>query len=225
MKVSLKRKDKAALEMNAVRKCSQDCYFFRNGGAGCAYYQEKNVKFGESCLHDMMHLKNYADAFATGDLDFVKKDASEVTAMLIMQIRRMLEQVNIEGVTIDEPMLDAKGQPIWIPDPNWRPEHGTKREMVVAMRKSDHPLIQRCIQLARSVGINLGDFKLTPKSADEKRSVGGHIIAENPATIEQVMADRKKIEDRFLEAVNKGTQMTIEDPVYQELLKSGEIVN
>lgn len=221
----LNRKEKDALGLNAVRKCNKDCYFFKNGGTGCTYYEQQKVVFGESCLHDMMHLKNYADAFATGDLDFVKKDASEVTAMLIMQIRRMLEQVNIEGVTIEEPMLDAKGQPIWIPDPNWRPEHGTRRDMVVAMRKSDHPLIQRCIQLARSVGINLGDFKLTPKSADEKRSVSGHIIVENPATIEQVMADRKKIEDKFLDAVNAGTQMTLNDPVYQELLKSGEIVN
>lgn len=222
--VTLKRKEKKDLELNAVRKCSDECYFFRNGGAGCPYYQQHQVKYGETCLYDLVHLKNYADAFAGGDLEFVKKDASSITAMVMLQIRRMLEQVNVEGVTVDEPLVDAKGQPVWIPDPNWRPEHGGDARMVVAMRKKDHPLIQRCIQLARSIGVNLTEFKLTPKSADEKRSVSGHVIAENPEDIKKVMEDRRAIEDRFLDAVTRGTELTKNDPVYKQLMNDGEII-
>lgn len=225
MKISIRRSEKRDLELNGIRKCSEECYFFKNGGTGCIYFQKKEVSFGQSCQHDLIHLKNYSDAFASGDLDFVKKDASGITAMLIMQIRRMLEQVNIEGVTVDEPLLDGKGNPVWIPDPKWKPSDGGQQRMIVAMRKIDHPLIPRCIQLARSLGINLADFKLTPKSADEKRQVSGHVISENPKKLEEIMVERRKIEQRFIDAVEAGTKMTLEDPVFKALNDSGEIVN
>ena len=226
--VKLNRKEKEQLELNAIRKCSLDCYYFKNGGEGCPYYQKKQVKHGETCMYDLVHLKNYADAFQGGDLDFVKQDASGITAMVMLQIRRMMEQVNFEGVTIQEPILDAKGSPVWIPDPEHKltqdeRDRGVKQRFIVAMRIKDHPLIARCIQLARSIGIDLEQFKLTPKSADEKRQVSGHIIAENPEDIKKVMEDRAKIEERFLKGIEAGNKMTINDPVYQKLLKEGEI--
>lgn len=220
----LNRKEKKELQQNAVRKCSDECYFFKNGGTGCQYYRQREVKHGDSCLHDMIHVKSYLDAFANGDLEFVKGDAATITAMLSMQIRRMLEQITIEGVTINELILDAKGQPVWIPDPNWKPGSGLKAELIPATRIVDHPLIQRCIQLARSMGINLGDFKLTPKSADEKRAVSGHVIAENPEEVKKVMSDREAIEQRFVDAMKVGTQMTQNDPIYKQLAADGEIV-
>lgn len=221
--VKLKKRERDRLELNAVRKCSSSCYFFQGNGDGCQYYQKKQVKLGDTCLYDLVHIKSYADAFQGGDLDFVKNDASGITAMIMLQIRRMLEQVNIEGVTVDEPILDAKGSPVWIPDPEHKPNPGEQRRMIVAMRKKDHPLIARCIQLARSIGVNLAEFKLTPKSADEKRQVSGHVLAENPEEISKVMEDRKKIEDKFLEAISRGNQLTQQDPVYQKLLREGEI--
>lgn len=224
--VRLNKKEQDRLELNAIRKCSKDCYFFKNGGDGCAYYKKKQVKIEETCMYDLMHLKSYADAFAGGDMSFIKEDASGITSMIMMQIRRMLEEVNMAGVTVNEPILDAKGSPVWIPDPqNPGVDPSTKRRyMTVAMRIKDHPLIARCIQLARSIGINLNDFKLTPKSADEKREVSGHIIAENPETLEFVIAERKITEERFALAVKVGTQRTREDPVYKKLLAEGEIV-
>lgn len=224
--VRLNKKEQDRLELNAIRKCSADCYFFKNGGEGCAYYKKKQVKHEETCMYDLMHLKNYADAFADGDMTFIKEDASGITSMIMMQIRRMLEEVNIVGVTVNEPILDAKGSPVWIPDPD-RPgidPQTNRRFMTVAMRIKDHPLIARCIQLARSIGINLNDFKLTPKSAEEKRAVSGHIIAENPETLEAVIAERKITEERFMIAVRSGDRRTKEDPVYQKLLAEGEIV-
>lgn len=222
--VKIKKKEIDQLEMNAVRKCSNQCYFFSNGGKGCQYYQKKEVTFGETCMYDIAHVKGYTDSFQNGDLDFVKRDAAGITALLMLQIRKMLEQVSLEGVTVDEPILDAKGSPVWIPDPDHNPAPGEQRRMIVAMRKSDHPLIARCIQLARSVGVNLSEFKLTPKSAEEKRQVSGHIIAENPEDIRKVMDERKKIEEKFINAIAIGNRMTAEDPVYRKLLKDGEIV-
>jgi hypothetical protein len=222
MKINKREQDK--LEMNAIRRCSDECYFFKNGGEGCPYYKKKQVKFGETCMYDLAHLKSYADAFAEGDLDFVKRDASGITAMVMMQIRRMLEQVNIEGVTVEEPILDAKGLPVWIPDPEApRPRPGEDRQMMVAMRIKDHPLIARCIQLARSIGVNLNEFKLTPKSADEKRMVSGNIISDNPDDIKTVMAERRIVEEKWVSAIEKGNSRTKEDPVYKKLKEDGEI--
>lgn len=222
MRINKREQDK--LEMNAIRRCNQDCYFFKNGGEGCPYFKKEQVSFGETCMYDLAHLKSYADAFAEGDLEFVKRDASGITAMVMMQIRRMLEQVNIEGVTVEEPILDAKGQPVWIPDPEApRPAPGQARELMVAMRIKDHPLIARCIQLARSIGVNLNEFKLTPKSADEKRMVSGNILAENPEDIQTVMAERRVVEERWVAAIAKGDERTKEDPVYKKLMQEGEI--
>jgi hypothetical protein len=219
------RREQDKLELNAIRRCSEECYFFKSGGEGCTYFKKNQVKYGETCMYDLVHLKSYSDAFADGDLEFVKRDASGITAMVMMQIRRMLEQVNLEGVTVQEPILDARGQAVWIPDPAAPPpQPGQQRQMIVAMRIKDHPLIARSIQLARSIGINLNEFKLTPKSADEKRAVAGHIIAENPEDIKQVMKDRKVIEDKWLIAVEKGNERVKQDPVYQKLLADGEIV-
>ena len=213
------------IELNAIRKCSDECYFFKNGGDGCAYYTKKRVKFGQSCLYDLNQIKEYAVAFETGDTTKIKEDAAGVTAMIMMQIRRMLEQVNVEGVTIQIPMTDAKGQPVWIPDPEWKPEMGGTRPLVVAMIIKDHPLIARCIQLTRALDINLSEFKLTPKSADEKRQVSGHILAENPLSMEEVMAARKLVEDKFVKAIEDGNKMTLKDPIYQKLTDEGEVMN
>ena len=102
MKINKREQDK--LEMNAIRRCNEECYFFKNGGEGCPYYKKKQVKFGETCTYDLAHLKNYADAFAEGDLNVVKCDASGITALVMMQISRMLEQVNLEGVTVVDPI-------------------------------------------------------------------------------------------------------------------------
>ena len=222
--VQLKKREQDKLELNAVRKCSDKCYFFQDGGKGCPYFQKKRVEFGQTCLYDLVHLKGYADAFKDGDLSFIKEDASGLTAMIMLQIRRMLEQVNIEGVTIQEPILDAKGNPVWLPDPEHRPEPGETQRMVPAYRTVDHPLIARCIQMARNIGLNLAEFKLTPKSADEKRAVSGHIIAENPEDIKMVLAERKVIEEKFAVAVTEGNKRTKEDPIYQKLLAEGEII-
>lgn len=224
--VRISKKETDKLELNAIRKCSIDCYFFKNGSEGCTYFRKEQVKYGESCMYDLVHLKSYANAFIEGNLDFVKQDASGITAMIMIQIRRMLEQVNLEGVTILEPILDAKGQPVWIPDPDApAPLPGQQKRMIVAMRIKDHPLIARSIQLARSIGVNLSEFKLTPKSADEKRMVSGHIIAENPEDIKVVMAERKIVEERFVLALQKGNERTKQDPVYKKLLSEGEIVD
>lgn len=224
MAISIKKKEIRELEINAVRRCSTECYFFKNGGKGCTHFQQKTVVHGDSCIHDLLHLKAYADAFSNGNLDYVKKDASGVTGMVMMLARRMLETVSIEGPVIEEPMVDARGQPVWIPDPAWVPTAGAERPMIVAMRKVDHPLIARAIQTLRGVGINLAEFKLTPKSADEKKMVSGHIIVENPEDIKTVMDERKKIDAKFLAAVHAGNKRTHEDPVYIKLLEDGDIV-
>lgn len=222
--VKLTKKEVKGLGDNPIRRCSAVCYFFKGGGTGCSYYREKKVKYGDSCLYDIYHLKRYADAFQSGNTEDIKDDASKITAGVVMQIFRMLEQVNHEGATIDEPIMDAKGMPVWIPDPEWSPSTGQDRIMVVAMRKKDHPLIARIIQFSKSIGINLNDFKLTPKSADEKKEVSGRILIEKQEDIKDIMKQRENVEKKFLAAIMKGDEMTKKDPIFQQLIADGSII-
>jgi hypothetical protein len=223
-KVKLKRGDKKRMGDTPVRRCSKKCYLFQEGGSGCRFYQAKQVEFGEPCLYDLHKMKQYSDAFVTGDNSAIKEDASRITAQVMSQIDRMLEQVNLEGVTIKEPIQDAKGNVVYIPDPNWRPEHGGTANLVPAMRVRDHPLLSRCIQLARSMGINLNDFKLTPKSADEKAMVSGRIVVENQENMAAVEARRDEQYEKFARAIEIGTAMTKQDPVYQQLMADEDVV-
>lgn len=206
-----------------IRRCSDECWFFKNGGTGCQYYEKGSVKFGEVCEYDLVRIKLYAEAFRDGNTDQIKGDASKITALVMMQIEQMLQQVTIEGTSVLEPILDGKGCVVYIPDPDWDQMSGQERMQVPAMRICEHPLIARAIQLMRSMGINLEQFKLTPKSADEKPQVAGHIIVDKQINITQVMSDREVTEKRFAAAMLTGTQMTKEDPVYQKLLEQGDI--
>ena len=222
MRLKVNSREKVLAD-NTIRKCSPTCYFFSNGGPGCRFYQAEHVKHGELCKYDLEKLKQYTEAFLTGDNTIIKSDASQMTATIMMQLQRMLEQVNVEGVTLQEPILDSKGNPIYIPDPKWHVSMGGQPRMVIAMRTVDHPLINRVIQLTRSLGINLSEFKLTPKSADEKATVSGHIIVEKQIDMATILKERKKVDDRFREALERGNEMTKRDPVFQQLVADGEI--
>jgi len=222
--VRLNKKDKEVLSDSPIRKCSSDCYLFKNGGQGCRFYIENKVKFGEVCLLDLHKLREYATAFMEGDSDVVKNDASKITATIMMQLDRMLEQVNVDGVTVEEPILDAKGNPIYIPDPAWKESSGKKREMVPAMRIKDHPLIARVIQITKAIGIDLANFKLTPRSAEEKLQVSGRLVVEEQHDLKKVLEDRKLIEQKMLTAIELGNQMTRQDPVWKQLTENDEAI-
>lgn len=220
----LGKRDQKQYRDSTVRRCSPDCFFFKNGGDGCQFYQQGDCKHGDVCMYDMARIKRYADAFNDGDTSLIKGDASKITALVMMQIENMLQQVAVEGSTVEEPILDAKGSAVYIPDPDWDPSSGRERMMVPAMRIREHPLISRSIQLARSIGVNLSEFKLTPKSADEKPQVAGHIIVENQVNLATIMEERAKTEERFAKALEAGRKMTEEDPVYKQLREQGEII-
>ena len=221
----LGKREKLEYKDAPVRRCGPECFFFKNGGKGCQFYQQEDVKFEEICMHDVVKLKEYADAFSSGKTDIIKRDASQITASIIIQIQNMSHQILLEGHTVEEPIMDGKGNPIWIPDPNWNERSGREREMVVLMRKKEHPLIAKVIQLCKSMGLNLTEFKQTPKSADEKLAVAGHIVVDEQTDLNKVMEERKIEEDRFLVALDKGDTMLENDPVYQKLLEQGDIID
>jgi len=222
---ALGKRDKKKYQDATVRRCNPECFFFKGGGVGCQYYQAKECATGDVCMYDLVRIKSYADAFQTGETETIKNDASKITALVMMQVENMLQQVALEGSTVDEPVMDAKGAVVYQPDPDWSPASGTERQMVVIMRMKEHPLISRAIQLAKSIGVNLTEFKLTPKSADEKAQVAGHIIVENQIDMKVVMAKRMETEERFLNAITVGNQLTEEDPVFQQLRDQGDIIS
>jgi hypothetical protein len=209
---------------STVRRCSAECFFFKNGGNGCQYYERGEVRFGDVCMNDLVKVKAYADAFIAGDIGVVKDDASRITALVMQQVENMLQQVSIEGATIEEPMTDAKGAVVYIPDPDWDKEKSEKPDYIPAMRMREHPLISRAIQLAKSMGVSLGEFKLTPKSADEKPQVAGHIVVEKQVDMKVILEQRLITEERYLRAIEEGNEMTKKDPVFQQLLEQGDII-
>jgi len=93
---------------------------------------------------------------------------------------------------------------VYIPDPEWDPQSGEARLMVPCMRIKEHPLISRAIQLAKSIGINLSEFKLTPKSADEKQQVSGHLIVEHQLDMKQVIIVSPTTFTAYLQSVLYG---------------------
>ena len=214
--------ERKKLNDTPLRKCSKECYLFQNDGKGCQYFIEERVFLGDTCMLDMEKMKSYADAFITGSNDVIKSDASKITASLMMQIDRMIEKVNVDGVTVQEPILDGKGNPIYIRDPEWNGEG--QPTTIVAMRIHEHPLIGKIIQLTKSIGVNLSEFKLTPKSADEKPQVSGHIIVEKPEKLEELMARRREEEQKWAAAVEVGNKMTTEDSVWKALMSDNDTV-
>lgn len=212
--------EKKALNDTPLRKCNESCYLFQNGGKGCNYYIEKRVSFGETCALDMEKMKSYSEAFLSGDNGVIKSDVSKITASMMMQIDRMIEKINTDGVTVEEPMLDGKGNVIYIRDPDW---DGTgSPTLVVAMRIREHPLIGKAIQLARGLGINLNEFKLTPKSADEKPQVSGHIIVDKPEDLETIIQKMNDRQDKWQEAIAIGNKLTEADPIWRSLMDDNE---
>jgi len=75
------------------------------------------------------------------------------------------------------------------------------------------------------MGVNLGEFKLTPKSADEKTQVAGDIVVEHQIEMKAIQDKRDATEERFLRAVEIGNDMTREDPVFKKLLEQGDIIS
>jgi hypothetical protein len=218
----LGKREKRSMANAPVRRCAPDCYFFKNGGAGCGFYMDEKVTYGEACMYDLVKMREYADAFRTGETDIVKADASTIAAQSMSLVQNMLQRVAIEGATVEEPIQDNRGAVIRIPDPNW---DGTgERAMVVAMKVREHPLIAKAMAMAKSLGISFDQFKLTPKSADEKAAVAGHIIIGDQKDLTVVLAERRVIEEKFMLAIKKGTKRTEEDPVYQQLLREGDII-
>ena len=222
---ALGKRDQKLFRDTTLRKCTDACFFFKNGGSGCQYFESKECKTGDACMYDLVKIKVYADAFQTGETAAIKTDASRITAMVMMQVENMMQQVSVEGLTVNEPVFDAKGAVVYIPDPDWSPRSGLERQMVPCMKMKEHPLISRAIQLAKSIGVNLAEFKLTPKSADEKASVAGHIIVEHQLDMKTIQEKRDKTEERFVRAVELGNEMTKEDPVFNQLLEQGDIIS
>ena len=218
----LGKRDKRAMANAPVRRCAPDCYFFKNGGAGCGHYIEEKVTYGEACMYDLVKMREYAEAFRTGETDIVKSDASTIAAQTMSLVQNMLQRVAIEGTTVDEPIQDNRGAVLRIPDPKW--DGVGERPMIIAMRVKEHPLIAKAMAMAKSLGISLDQFKLTPKSADEKAAVAGHIIIGEQKDLTVVLAERKVTEERFLLAIQKGTKKTEDDPVYRKLLEQGDII-
>ena len=222
---ALGKREKKRMGDAPIRRCTDDCFFFKNDGKGCQYYQDKHVVTNDPCMYDLVKMKAYADAYNTGDLTVIKDDASAITAQVMILAQNMLQEVAIVGSAIEEPLLDAKGAVVYVPDPNFEGAPGEHAPMVPLMRIREHPLISRATQMLKSIGVNLSEFKLTPKSADEKTAVSGHIIiGEEREELKVILEKRLLVEDKFAKAVEVGNTRTINDPVFQALLEAGDII-
>ena len=197
----------------AVRTCSEICPFITNARRGqpkgCEYFQRKEVKYGQPCKYDIEMINEFVKAHRNGDLGAVKERVGAVVGSMMVKVYEMLAVITEQGLVNKEPILDAKGMPIYFSD-------GT-----MAFRYVEHPLLSKVVSMSKSIGFDLNKFKLTPSTAGENITVQGNIqLSSGMVDIKQLMAENKLAIQDFEKAASLAEVELKNDPVYKEMTKA-----
>lgn len=201
--------------VSIIRKCTTACPYRANSGPGCDLYKQKKVANDDFCGMDILGFQSAYDAFKDGNLGTIKDDAGMVYAMTRKLIFDMYSQIQKDGVIIEEPLTDARGDVIYLANR----ETG---ELEPAMKKREHPAIAKINNLVKTIGIDLDSFKLTPVSAKEERTVSGKIISEDKVSIENLKKDINAANKKFSEAFVESAKMLENDPVFRMMKEQGK---
>lgn len=125
-----------------VRPCTADC----PKRDTCRDFNKGRVADRELCKPELRQIKKWQVAFRRGELDKIKDDAGAVAGALAVQIHRLIEQAILDGVVVE---TTKEGK------------FGTYLE------KMAHPAIQQAANICKTLGINLSEFLMTPKSVKD----------------------------------------------------------
>jgi len=123
-----------------VRPCTSDCPI----RARCKDFQSGRVQDNELCKPELRQIKKWQVAFRKGDLDKLKDDVGAVAGSMAVQVNRLLEAVNQDGVIVDTVKYTNTGQRY--------------------TEKIAHPAIREAANLLKTLGIDLPEFLMTPKA-------------------------------------------------------------
>lgn len=210
----------ADINRSVVRSCTDDCAFrkkIKGRKEGCEYFQQKKVREGDACLMELEIIGQMSMAATTGRVDGVKEIVGSLQGVMFVNLYWMFEQLSREGLTYEEPILDSRGDPIFIK------KNG---EDVVATRIIEHPLIGKISQLSKTLGFDLTKFKLTPESSGEKRSIVGNITLNNAniniLTLEASLNDEL---EKFKLATQEAQVELENDPVYKMMKGPQKVID
>lgn len=101
---------------------------------------------GGLCKPELRKIKKWQVAFRRGNLDELKDDVGTVAGTMAVQIIRLLEAVNVDGVVVETTKF-VGGQSF--------------------KEKMAHPALLAASRLAKDLGIDMSSFLMTPKAAKE----------------------------------------------------------
>jgi len=123
-----------------VRPCTDTCPL----RSRCKDYQMGRVQNNDLCKPELRQIKKWQVAFRKGDLESLKDDVGTVAGSMAVQVGRLLQAVNEDGVIVESDKFTNSG---------------FKYQEKVA-----HPALQQAANLMKTLGIDLGEFLMTPKS-------------------------------------------------------------
>lgn len=137
-----------------VRPCTDDCPH----RSSCKDFELGRVADNELCRPELRKMKKWQKAFRTGNLDELKDDVGTVAGGMAVQLIRLLEAVNKDGVVVLKPT-------------EWGAE------------KMAHPALLAATKIAKDLGIDLSNFLMTPKAV---KDAGPQVQVNIGVSIEQV---------------------------------------
>lgn len=123
-----------------VRPCTKDCPL----RGRCKDFAMGRVEDGELCKPELRQIKKWQSAFRRGELDKLKDDVGAVAGSMAVQVNRLLEAVNQDGVVVEVEKYSASGD--------------RYVELVT------HPALKEAANILKTLGIDLGSFLMTPKA-------------------------------------------------------------
>ncbi|MCF8566897.1 hypothetical protein LLE49_19445 [Alicyclobacillus tolerans] len=124
-----------------VRPCTEDCPIRDR----CKDFLNGRVEDGDLCKPELRQIKKWQVAFRKGELDKLKDDVGAVAGSMAVQVNRLLDAVNKDGVIVETVKYTNTGQKYF--------------------EKMAHPALQQAANLLKTLGIDLQEFLMTPKSA------------------------------------------------------------
>lgn len=144
-----------------VRPCTHTCPL----RSRCKDYQNGRVQDGDLCRPELRQIKKWQVAFRKGDLDGLKDDVGTVAGSMAVQVARLLQAVNEDGVIIEVEKFSASGD--------------------AYTETMAHPALQQAANLMKTLGIDLGEFLMTPKSQKDN---GPHVQVNIGISADEVHA-------------------------------------
>lgn len=149
-----------------VRPCTEDCPHRSN----CKDFLNGRVLDKDLCKPELRQIKKWQRAFRSGNLDELKDDVGTVAGAMAVQIGRLLEAVVQDGVVVETTKFTNSG--------------------IQYTEKVSHPALATATKMMKDLGIDLGEFLMTPKSQKDSGPAVQVNIGVNAETVHARFAAR-----------------------------------